>query len=68
MVGEKKIAMPGERVRLPGERTLPVRRSKDLIIDKVKLNRVTLVSADTGSGTRFLSSIVDLFLLRFVVS
>lgn len=50
MVGEKKIAMPGERVRLPGERTLPVRRSKDLIIDKVKLNRVTLVSADTGSG------------------
>ncbi|KAG0553883.1 hypothetical protein M758_12G048900 [Ceratodon purpureus] len=50
MVGEKKVAMPGERMRLPGDRTLPVRRSKDLIVDKVKLNRVTLISADTGSG------------------
>lgn len=50
--------MPGERVR-PGERTLPVRRSKDLIVDKVKLNRVTLISADTGSGTHFRISAVS---------
>jgi HrpA-like RNA helicase len=33
-----------------GDRTLPVRRLKERIIDKIKLNRVTLICGFTGSG------------------
>lgn len=69
-MADRVVAMPGERVR-PGERTLPVRRSKDLIVDKVKLNRVTLISADTGSGAHFRSvsslfSMIIVWLLSFL--
>jgi HrpA-like RNA helicase len=41
--------MPAERMRI-GDRTLPVRRLKERIIDKIKLNRVTLICGFTGSG------------------
>jgi HrpA-like RNA helicase len=41
--------MPAARMRI-GDRTLPVRRLKERIIDKIKLNRVTLICGFTGSG------------------
>jgi hypothetical protein len=42
-----------------GDRTLPVRRLKERIIDKIKLNRVTLICGFTGSG--ILPSALSLF-------
>ncbi|KAJ7297307.1 hypothetical protein O6H91_Y065900 [Diphasiastrum complanatum] len=46
--------MPGEVSEFRGldmaERMLPVRRYKTRIVDKVRLNRVTLIYAETGSG------------------
>lgn len=50
--------MPAERMRI-GDRTLPVRRLKERIIDKIKLNRVTLICGFTGSG--ILPSALSLF-------
>jgi hypothetical protein len=41
--------MPAERMRI-GDRTLPVRRLKERIIDKIKLNRVTFICGFTGYG------------------
>jgi HrpA-like RNA helicase len=43
-----------------GDRTLPVRRFKERIIDKIKFNRVTLICGFTGSG--ILPSALSLFL------
>jgi hypothetical protein len=50
--------MPAARMRI-GDRTLPVRRLKERIIDKIKLNRVTLICGFTGSG--ILPSALSLF-------
>jgi hypothetical protein len=41
--------MPAERMRIK-DRTLPVRQLKERIIDKIKLNHVTLICGFTGSG------------------
>jgi len=66
-VERNRVRVEGNIITMPGERTLPVRRSKDLIVDKVKLNRVTLISADTGSGAcRLLPSPVYWFVIAWI--